>query len=203
MHPDQFILLNSLSERIYENSIRELTYHADVMDLMELDCSSKIQLHVGGIYNDKETSMKRFITRYKRIDTKVKKRLVIENDERLYSAKDCLNLYNETGIPVLFDTLHHEYKNTGESIEKLFEELRKTWRERDGLLMVDYSSRNPGGKRSNHADTINIKHFENFLEETKSFDFDIMLEIKDKEKSAIKAITTLSNDVRFILPTKL
>jgi len=39
MHPDQFILLNSLSERIYKNSIRELIYHADVMDLMELDPS--------------------------------------------------------------------------------------------------------------------------------------------------------------------
>ncbi|MCW4033148.1 MAG: UV DNA damage repair endonuclease UvsE [Candidatus Bathyarchaeota archaeon] len=202
MHPDQFILLNSLSERIYENSIRELTYHADVMDLMELEYSSKIQLHVGGIYGDKEKSMRRFITKFKRINVKIKKRLVIENDERLYSAKDCLNLNRETSIPVLFDTLHHECNNTGESIEKLFKELRKTWHKRDGLLMVDYSSQYLGGKMGKHADTIDIKHFKNFLEEIKSLDFDIMLEIKDKERSAIKAVTAVSNDVRLLLVNK-
>jgi len=202
MHPDQFILLNSLSERIYENSLRELTYHVDVLDLMELDLSSKIQLHVGGIYGDKEKSMKRFITRFKRINTKIKKRLVIENDEKLYSIEDCLNLNREISIPLLFDTFHHECNNTGESMGKLFNELRKTWHKADGQLMVDYSSQYPGGKKGKHIDTINIEHFQNFLEETKSFDFDIMLEIKDKEKSAIKAIKAASDDTRLIIPSK-
>jgi len=39
-----------------------------------------------------------------------------------------------------------------------------------------------------HVETINLEHFRRFLEETKPFDFDIMLEIKDKEMSALKAI---------------
>ncbi|WP_455277686.1 UV DNA damage repair endonuclease UvsE [[Eubacterium] cellulosolvens] len=202
MHPDQFILLNSLSERIYENSLRELTYHVDVLDLMELDLSSKIQLHVGGIYGDKEKSMKRFITRFKRINSKIKKRLVVENDERRYSIEDCLNLSHEISIPVLFDTLHHECNNTGGSIGRLFNNLINTWHKRDGQLMVDYSSQYPGGKKGKHIDTINIEYFQNFLEETKSFDFDIMLEIKDKEKSAIKAIKAASNDTRLVTPSK-
>jgi len=40
------------------------------------------------------------------------------------------------------------------------------------------------------------------LEETKPFDFDMMLEIKDKEKSALKAIKFASQDDRLIDVTK-
>jgi len=61
-------------------------------------------------------------------------------------------------------------------------------RARDGLPMVDYSSQKVGHRMGKHVETINLEHFRRFLEETKPFDFDIMLEIKDKEMSALKAI---------------
>ena len=67
-------------------------------------------------------------------------------------------------------------------IERIFEFRRK-----DGKLMVDYSSRK-SSRDCSHIQSINIKHFSSFLKETKGIDFDIMLEIKDKEKSAIKAL---------------
>ena len=45
-----------------------------------------------------------------------------------------------------------------------------------------------GKIKGRHAETIDLNHFNNFLETTKPFDFDLMLEIKDKEKSAFKAV---------------
>ena len=64
--------------------------------------------------------------------------------------------------------------------------------------MVDYSSQERGKIRGRHAEAIDLDHFNNFLEMTKPFDFDLMLEIKDKEKSAVKAVEAATRDFRFI-----
>jgi len=199
MHPDQFTLINSLDHEVFENSVRELVYHAQVLDLMKLDTTAKIQIHVGGVYGNKEKSMKRFSKRFEKLDEIVKRRLVIENDDRRYSLGDCLQLSAEAGIPVLFDFFHHEVNNSGETVKEAFELFTPTWRQKDGLPIVDYSSQMASNRRGKHADTINLGNFQKFLQETKPFDFDIMLEIKNKEISALKAIEIASQDDRFLL----
>ncbi len=198
MHPDQFTLLNSLDVSVLENSLKELNYHSQVLDLMELDTSAKVQIHIGGVYGDKEKSMERFAKRFEKLNETIKKRLVIENDDKLYGLKDCLTINAQTEIPVLFDAFHHEINNSGETIKEAFELFTKTWKEKDGKPMVDYSSPRISDQKRKHAESIDLKHFTDFLEETKLFDFDIMLEIKDKEKSAIKAVNAASNDNRFM-----
>ena len=197
MHPDQFTIINSLDNKVLKNSVRELFYHAQVLDLMELDNSAKIQIHVGGVYKDKKKSIARFTQRFKKLDEIVKKRLVVENDDSRYNLRDCLEINSLTTIPVLFDIFHHEVNTSGESLKKAFELFTKTWENEDGLPMVDYSSQKIGYKIGRHAETINSKYFREFLEETRPFDFDVMLEIKDKQKSALKAIEIASQDARF------
>ena len=68
-----------------------------------------------------------------------------------------------------------------------------TWDKKDGLLMVDYSAQQPRAIKGKHVDTIDALKFEEFLSSAQSLDFDIILEIKDKEKSAIKAMDVLRN----------
>jgi hypothetical protein len=43
-----------------------------------------------------------------------------------------------------------------------------------------------------------MNDFDDFIIASRSTDFDLMLEIKDKEKSALKAIEALKTDSRFI-----
>jgi UV DNA damage endonuclease len=188
MHPDQFILINSPHLSVLENSLRELAYHAEVMDLMGLDPSHKIQIHVGGVYGDKGRSMARFADRYRKLPSRVRKRLVVENDDRLYSLSDCLAVHEMVGIPVVFDTLHHEANSGGESLGEALSLAASTWKEKDGPLMVDYSSQKKGGRPGAHAYSLEPDDFRSFLAAARGYDPDIMLELKNKERSALEAL---------------
>jgi UV DNA damage endonuclease len=197
MHPDQFTLINSVKEDIFERSKKELKYHADLLDLMKLDASAKIQIHVGGVYGDKKKSMERFVKRYEIIDDAIRQRLVIENDDRLYDLSNCLQINRQIKIPVLLDVFHHKLNNKAQIGTEYFELAAKTWElKTDGVPMVDYSSPKPNGLPQQHSETIDLRSFSEFLKQTEPFDFDIMLEIKDKEKSAIQAIEYAMKDSR-------
>ncbi len=191
MHPDQFVIINALKEDIVKRSVREIKYHCDVLDLLGLDESAKIQIHVGGVYGDKKSAMERFIEVYKKLPFAIKKRLVIENDHLSYSLKDCLYIFKKTEIPIIFDFFHHECLNNGENRRSALIKAMKTWKKKDGKLMADYSIQKKKAIKGSHAESIDIRKFKNFLSDVKDLDFDLMLEIKDKEKSALKAINIL------------
>jgi len=174
-----------------------LEYNVEVLDLMELNKTAKVQIHLGGVYGDKEKSLHRFISRYDNLQTNIRNRLIIENDDKSYSLKDCLKIADKTQIPVVFDVYHHECLNNGELINDAFQNFTKTWIKENGLPIIHYSSENPQKGKPSHADHINMDHFNTFLGKTSNFNFDIMLEIKDKEKSALKAMKILANDSRF------
>jgi UV DNA damage endonuclease len=58
--------------------------------------------------------------------------------------------------------------------------------------LVDYSSQEPGQRRGKHAEHIDRRGFRQFLADVRGIDFDVMLEIKDKEKSALRAVVLAS-----------
>jgi UV DNA damage endonuclease len=196
MHPDQFVLINALDPGIVERSVSELEYHAAVLDAMGLDESAKIQIHIGGVYGNRTASLARFVEHYRTLPPAVQRRLVIENDDRSYTVKDCTKISRKTGVPVLFDSFHHEVNSSGGTVADNLRIVSLTWDGHDGVPMVDYSSQEPGKRRGNHAHTLNPNHFQQFLQESRGFDLDIMLEIKEKEKAASKALALAGGDAR-------
>jgi UV DNA damage endonuclease len=192
MHPDQFVILNSSNEKVTHNSINELKYHCDILDAMDLDQTAKIQIHVGGVYGDKPRAIKKFIECYSTLSEAIKKRIAIENDDHLFNLKDCLEIHQQTGIPIIFDNFHHECFNySKESIIQAIKKASLTWKVKDGLPMLDYSSQSKGERKGKHATTLDPLLFCKFIMETQRLDFDLMLEIKDKEKSALAALKLL------------
>lgn len=192
MHPDQFTLINSKDNDIFLRSEKELAYHADILDLLGVGSTAKIQIHVGGVYGDKRQSLDRFIKRYKTLSEQIRRYLVIENDEKSYSLKDCMEIYEQVDVPVLFDVFHHSLNNNGESLASAFEMFTATWKSSDGIPMVDYSSQAKDKRKGSHTESIDLADFNKFIKEVGKFDFDVMLEIKDKEKSALKVIEKLN-----------
>jgi UV DNA damage endonuclease len=191
-HPDQFVVLNSPDAGIVRRSISELVYQASMFDLMELDSTAKLQIHVGGLYGDRALAISRFATVYATLPQAVQARLVVENDDRLFSLRDCLHLHELTGVPVLFDNLHHECLNHGESMTDALRLAAGTWNlAHDGVPMMDYSSQAAGERKGKHTASLEEALFRNFLNQLHGLDMDLMLEIKDKEVSALQAVSIL------------
>ena len=192
MHPGQYTVLNSDKDKVFEKAIEEIVYHVEVLDLLGLDKRAKINIHIGGVYGDKKASISRFVDRYNGLDQRIKDRLIIENDEKSYSVADCLEISKKTGIPVTFDNLHHKINNNGEDLPQLLAEVFKTWKKEDGPPVVHYSSQKPGEREGRHVNHMDEDHFKSFLKEMSGFEFDLILEVKDKEKSAQKALKIIN-----------
>lgn len=69
----------------------------------------------------------------------------------------------------------------------------KTWKKQDGILMCDYSSQEHGQRKGKHASTLDKKDFKQYMQQADGIDRDIMLEIKDKEKSALTALSIIKS----------
>jgi UV DNA damage endonuclease len=198
MHPDQFILINATEDAIVGRSIAELRYHAEILDLFNLDATAKIQIHVGGVYRNREASIRRFIERAGELDEAILRRLAIENDDLRFPLADCLRIHDETGLPVIFDVFHHDLNNRGEPFPHALASATGTWKGADGIPMVDYSSQEKGKRKGTHAKSLDALLFRRFLLESRPYDMDIMLEIKDKEKSALGALGIAHDDPRLV-----
>ena len=85
-----------------------------------------------------------------------------------------------------------------ETVAEALARVSPTGDQSSGVPMVDYSYGRTGGRRGRHSESIDPKHFQWFLEQSRPFDFDAMLEIKDKETSALKAVEVASTEERFV-----
>nr|WP_319493718.1 hypothetical protein [uncultured Desulfobacter sp.] len=80
-HPDQFVILNSPNPDVVTKSVVELEYQAQVARWVNAD---EINIHAGGVYNDKSSALLRLIKTVESLPDPVRKRLTLENDDRSY-----------------------------------------------------------------------------------------------------------------------
>lgn len=88
MHPGQYTVLNSPDPSVVERAVEDLRYHAGVLDGLGLGRTHKIILHLGGVYGDKKQAKSRFLSRYRGLEPGIQKRLVLENDDKLFHIWD-------------------------------------------------------------------------------------------------------------------
>lgn len=196
MHPGQYTVLNSPNKDVVERAIADLYYHSNLLDSMGLGTDSKIILHVGGVYQDKKEAINRFIINYGYLNDSVKQRLVLENDDKSYNIQDVLDIGTKINIPVVFDNLHHFLNPSNRQGTDAFwiQECKKTWKESDGCQKIHYSQQELLKKSGSHSSTIRVQEFLDFYKNIERQDIDIMLEVKDKNLSAVKCILCLSDE---------
>ena len=195
MHPGQYNQVGAKSESVLEKTIEDLSHHADILDTMGINSNGVLIVHGGGTYGDKETTTRRWIEQYDDLPRKVKNRLVLENCERQYSTRNCLDISEECGIPVVFDFHHYDcyskiYEDEEqESISDLAPEIIETWGDKRVLMHV---SEQGEGKIGHHSDYIEKipDDLLNILEENPSLEIDLEVEAKMKEQAIIKLYKT-------------
>lgn len=192
-HPDHFTVINTNKKTVLESSLIDLTYHNTILKTMQLDQSYKLVVHVGGAYQDKEKSIERFILSYNKLPEEIKKRIILENDDKVYNITDVLNICNIINIPMVLDVHHHKYNNNGESLNKMLKAVFDTWKNERFPPKIHFSSPKNEKNYRSHSDYINIEEFMSFIKIAKKLDtdFDIMLEAKSKDLALFKLVKEL------------
>ncbi|WP_026886116.1 UV DNA damage repair endonuclease UvsE [Clostridium beijerinckii] len=196
-HPDQFNVLNSASNEIVKNSISNLMRQVEWFeDLGYLH--GKMVLHIGGATGGKESGINRFINNFSIIPEEIASKLILENDDKIYTAKEVLGICRTLNLPMVLDVHHHNCNNNGENIEDLLEDIFNTWDNEFFPPKIHFSTPKDHDKDRKHADYINAEDLVAFLEKAKVLDrdFDIMLECKQKDEALYKLV----KDIKVIRP---
>ncbi|GAA0751429.1 UV DNA damage repair endonuclease UvsE [Clostridium sartagoforme] len=200
-HPDEFNVINSNNPKVVENTLKNLMRQVEWFEDMNYK-DGKMVIHVGGATGGKEDAIERFIKHFNEFPKELKEKLIIENDDRTYTAKETLNLCKTLNIPMVLDIHHHNCNNYGEDIKDILDDILNTWKNESLPPKMHFSSpkdRNLIDKvDKRHSDFIDAKDFITFIETLKGFnkDIDIMLECKEKDVALFKLV----QDIKSIKP---
>ena len=104
----------------------------------------------------------------------------------------------QLSIPVVFDNLHHAILPPPVERTQL-EWLRLvsgTWKKEDGIMKIHFCQQDVKKRKGAHAMHIDADTFLEFIREREGLDMDIMLEVKDKNISAIKCRNLLEKTLQ-------
>lgn len=129
LHPDQFVVLSSDSPQVVENSIKILTQHAQIMDLLSLPRSAWACMNIHGGKAQRTAQLVQVVNR---LPEGIKSRLTFENDEYAYSAEEILAVCQQAKVPMVFDAHHHICHEKLDSYDRpsvaeMFYAARSTW----------------------------------------------------------------------------
>ncbi|MDZ4185490.1 MAG: UV DNA damage repair endonuclease UvsE [Desulfuromonadales bacterium] len=155
-HPDQFVVLSSPHPEVVKNSLRELEYQGDLAVAIGAEV---INLHVGGVYGDKNLALQRFSAVLGDLSPAVRSRLSVENDDMSYTVRDLLPLCSRTSLPLIYDVHHHRCNPDGLTISEATELAAATWQAIGREPYCHLSSPRAGWQGGNprpHADYIDL-----------------------------------------------
>ena len=202
-HPDQFNVINSDRESVVENTLRTLNMQVDLFEAMNYE-QGKLVIHIGGAKGGKDIALDRFINNLKNFPKRITDRLILENDDKTFNAKEVLQICEKTNLPMVFDIHHHNCNNCEEDIKSLLPQIFKTWEDEELVPKIHFSSPREFEKDRKHADYIDANRFLEFIykaKESVNKDFDIMIEAKKKDITLnilVKDLKKLTKDIKFI-----
>lgn len=193
-HPNEFNVINSAKPDVVESSIRNLWFHAHLFEDIQYP-EGKMVLHVGSSEGGKAAAAERLVKNFEKIPTEIGKKIILENDDKTFTAFETLQLCKELSLPMVLDIHHHFCNNNCEPLEELLPQILSTWKDEVLPPKFHFSSPRETPTDRKHSDFIDAQDFVKFIDTCKLFDrdIDIMLEAKQKDLSLIKLMEDLKN----------
>lgn len=190
-HPDHYTLLNSPKPEVLAASLKDLDYHARMLEAMGLPPSPSLVLHVGGQYREKAAALRRFADHFARLPGRLAARLMLENDDKIFTAAEVLALCEELGRPMVLD-IHHHRVNGGGDLADLWPRIAATWGEATPKIHVS-SPKDEQDIRA-HADYVDPADVLPFLRLARETgrDLDVMVEAKRKDAAMFRLVEGLA-----------
>ena len=186
-HPDQFVVLNSPRPDVVEKSVQELEYQAEVAEWVGADV---VNIHGGGAYGDKQKALADFARSLDRLSTRVRSRLTVENDDKIFAPADLLPICKATGIPLVYDVHHHRCNPDGMSVEHATKKALATWNREPMFHLSSPIDGWDGPKPERHHDFIDVNDFPDCWRRKK---ITVEVEAKAKEVAVAKLLADLKN----------
>lgn len=190
-HPGPFNVLASPNADVVKKTLSELNKHSEIMDMMGLSTTpyNKINIHVGGVYGDKLSTLQRWSDNFHLLDENTKMRTTIENDDKVsaYTVKDLMFIHEQTGIPIVFDYHHHTCHPDNMTHQEALSLAISTWQNEITPIVHVSEPRDDKNFRAHHDYVLSEIN-------TYGYDVDVMIEAKAKELAVIK-YKSLFNDL--------
>ncbi|KAJ4461546.1 putative UV-damage endonuclease [Paratrimastix pyriformis] len=189
MHPSQFNQIGTPTPEVLASTSLCLRMHAAVLDMLDTP-DAVLVVHGGGTYGDKAAALRRWERQFALLPAAVRRRIVLENDEKCFSVADLLPLCQRLEVPLVYDTLHGACKgpnHLGETrrrfLDELLPDILRTWRARDIVPKFHVSEQRAGAHTGAHSDFVqSLPDF--FMGITDPVD--VMIEAKAKEAATLQ-----------------
>ena len=185
MHPGQYNQIGAVSSAVFEKTVEDLSVHAEILEHMGMDNNAILTIHGGGVYGDKESTIRRWIEQFSDLPSAVKNRIAIENCERQYNIEDCLEIADACKIPVILDSHHFDCYNlihgTDFVASDYIPHVLETWWDR--VMVTHISEQKQGARVGAHSDFISVIP-DYFLDIPRLYDRSVDIEVEAKAKEA-------------------
>ena len=149
MHPGQYNQLTSVRSSVIQQTVYDIDTHAKILDAMGDGAEkSVIVIHGGARGTSKANSLALFRDNFKLLSESSRRRLVLENDEIVYTVEDLLQVSGDLGIPIVFDTHHHNLNPGTLDILTAAELCAETFTRRGLVPLMHVSKSRPGVKET-------------------------------------------------------
>ena len=197
-HPGQYVILGTNNPNVQRNSARDLWMHSRILDFNGTNMDSIMVIHGGGVYGDKPGTTAVWVDTFNSLPIEIKRRVVIENDERSYGIDDVLAISRAVKpymdwqtrdtvykIPIVLDVFHYRCYETAHPGEQspladIIGDVLSSWNKR--TIKFHISEQRPDSHVGTHADYVRtIPAWLLRLPALAGINIDLMVEAKMKE----------------------
>jgi UV DNA damage endonuclease len=179
VHPGQYIQPSSLKSEVVERSLAELRSSARLLSLVG-GPDAVLVLHLGGAHADKSATARRFIETL-RPEEEVLRYLALENDERIWTVTEVVEVASSLEVPAITDTLHHDLNPGSLALKEALDLSLPTWKIQGARPKVHLSSQDPEKQTGAHAYSVDLGDWHALLAALDDREADVMVEAKGKE----------------------